>query len=135
MPSLNPSQNQLERFAEQMPAGEPILMLNLLRFNERALYPSGHSEQACTGEEAYARYGRTALGKVRAVGGDVQVMADARVSLIAPDDEHWDQVLLVRYPSPEAFLSMLADPEYRAATVHRSAALADSRLIGCNPRN
>ena len=32
-----------------------------------------------------------------------------------------------------AFLGMLADPEYRAATVHRTAALADSRLIGCLP--
>ena len=28
---------------------------------------------------------------------------------------------------------MLADPEYRAATVHRTAALSDSRLIGCLP--
>lgn len=134
MPSLNPSQAQLECFAEQMPAGEPILMLNLLRFNERALYPPEQSEPPCSGKEAYARYGRIAIGKVRAAGGDVQVMADARVSLIAPDDEHWDQVVLVRYPSPAAFLAMLADPEYRAATVHRSAALADSRLIGCNPR-
>ncbi|HAQ87378.1 MAG TPA: DUF1330 domain-containing protein, partial [Pseudomonas sp.] len=34
-----------------------------------------------------------------------------------------------------AFLAMLADPEYRAATIHRTAALADSRLIGCNPRS
>ena len=29
MPSLNPTQDQLKRFAEQMPAGEPILMLCL----------------------------------------------------------------------------------------------------------
>ena len=62
-------------------------------------------------------------------------MANARVALIAPEQEHWDEVLLVRYPSPEAFLAMLADPEYRAATIHRTAALADSRLIGCNPRS
>ena len=41
--------------------------------------------------------------------------------------------MLVRYPSTTAFLSMLADPEYQAATVHRSAALADSRLIGTTP--
>lgn len=134
MPSLNPSQDQLKRFAEQMPTGEPILMLNLLRFNERALYPPEQAEQSCSGVQAYARYGRTAIEKVRAAGGDVQIMAEARVSLIAPEGEHWDQVLLVRYPSPEAFLAMLADPEYRAATVHRTAALADSRLIGCNAR-
>ncbi|TYP63890.1 DUF1330 domain-containing protein [Stutzerimonas stutzeri] len=135
MPSLNPSQDQLKRFAEQMPASEPILMLNLLRFNDQAAYPAESDQQPCSGREAYAVYSRTAIKKVRAAGGDVELMANARVALIAPEQEHWDEVLLVRYPSPEAFLAMLADPEYRAATIHRTAALADSRLIGCNPRS
>ncbi len=133
MPSLNPNQDQLKRFAEQMPAGEPVLMLNLLRFNDEATYPPDSGQQPCSGRQAYGRYSRTAIQKVRAAGGEVQIMADAQVALIAPEQEHWDQVLLVRYPSPEAFLTMLADPEYRAATIHRTAALADSRLIGCNP--
>ncbi len=133
MPSLNPNQDQLKRFAEQMPAGEPVLMLNLLRFNDEAAYPPDSGQQPCSGRQAYGRYSRTAIQKVRAAGGEVQIMAAARVALIAPEQEHWDQVLLVRYPSPEAFLTMLADPEYRAATIHRTAALADSRLIGCNP--
>lgn len=135
MPSLNPSADQLKRFAEQMPAGEPILMLNLLRFYADAAYPVESGEQPCSGKEAYARYSRTALQKVRAAGGAVETMAYARMALIAPEHEEWDEVLLVRYPSPEAFLAMLADADYRAATVHRTAALADSRLIACNPRN
>jgi len=135
MPSLNPSQDQLKRFAEQMPAGEPILMLNLLRFNDQAVYPAESGHPPCSGREAYAVYSRTAIKKVRSAGGDVEIMANARVALIAPEQEHWDEVLLVRYPSPEAFLAMLADAEYRAATIHRTAALADSRLIGCNPRS
>jgi uncharacterized protein (DUF1330 family) len=134
MPSLNPSLQQLERFAAQMPAGEPILMLNLLRFNSEAAYPADSGQTPCSGKEAYARYSRTALHKVRAAGGDVQLMGEAQVALIAPEQEHWDEMLLVRYPSPEAFLAMLADQEYRAATIHRTAALADSRLIGCTPR-
>ena len=33
MPSLNPSAEQLAHFIEAMPAGVPITMLNLLRFN------------------------------------------------------------------------------------------------------
>ena len=60
-------------------------------------------------------------------------LAAAQVALIAPEGEQWDELLLVRYPSKAAFLGMLADTEYRAATVHRTAALADSRLIGCLP--
>ena len=61
-------------------------------------------------------------------------MANVQLALIAPEHEDWDELLLVHYPSPEAFLEMLADPDYQAATIHRTAALADSRLIACNPR-
>lgn len=134
MPSLNPSPDQLKRFAEQMPAGEPILMLNLLRFNTDAAYPAESGQQPCAGQEAYARYSRTARQKVQAAGGAVETMAKVQMALIAPEHEDWDELLLVRYPSPEAFLAMLADQEYQAATIHRTAALADSRLIACNPR-
>lgn len=133
MPSINPSREQLSAFAEDMPADTPILMLNLLRFHPQASYPADSAQEPCTGREAYARYSRTALNKVRGVGGEVQLLATAHATLIAPQDEHWDQVLLVRYPSPAAFLAMLADPEYQAATLHRNAALADSRLIGTTP--
>lgn len=134
MPSLNPSAEQLTHFAEQMPAGEPILMLNLLRFHQEAAYPDDSGHTPCSGREAYARYSRTALRKVRAAGGDVQTAASVQVALIAPEQEQWDEMLLVRYPSPEAFLRMLADEEYRSATLHRTAALTDSRLIACSPR-
>lgn len=131
MPSLNPSREQLAAFAADMPADQPILMLNLLRYHADAAYPAASEHAPCSGREAYARYSRTALAKVRGVGGRVQLLAQAGVALIAPPDEQWDELLLVQYPSREAFLGMLADPEYQAATVHRTAALADSRLIGC----
>lgn len=134
MSSLNPTREQLAAFAETMPTGTPIIMLNLLRFAAHATYSPDSPHSACSGREAYARYSQTALAKVHGVGGEVQVMAKAHVALIAPTDEQWDELLLVRYPSKAAFLGMLADPEYHAATVHRSAALADSRLIGSTPR-
>ncbi|MDH1558430.1 DUF1330 domain-containing protein [Pseudomonas chengduensis] len=133
MPSINPAREDLLAFAERMPSDTPILMLNLLRFNSQAAYGADSPHAPCSGREAYARYSRTALSKVREVGGEVQVMADVHLALIAPKQEQWDLLLLVRYPSSAAFLSMLADPEYQAATVHRSAALADSRLIGTTP--
>ena len=135
MPSINPSREQLARFAQQMPDETPILMLNLLRYRDAAAYPDDSGHSPCSGREAYKRYSRTALNKVQGVGGRVEVMAPAQAMLIAPQDEQWDELLLVRYPSKSAFLSMLADPEYQAATVHRTAALADSRLVGCLPNN
>lgn len=39
MPSLNPSAQQLAHYAEAMPAGTPVLMLNLLRYHAEANYP------------------------------------------------------------------------------------------------
>ncbi len=71
-----------------------------------------------------------ALTKVQAGGGAVELRAKAHATLIAPPEEEWDDLLLVSYPSKEAFLAMLSDREYQAAAEHRSAALADSRLIG-----
>lgn len=133
MPSLNPSRDQLAAFAEGMPDDSPILMLNLLRYQDEANYPADSGQSPCSGREAYRRYSRTALAKVQGVGGRVELLAAAQVALIAPEGEHWDELLLVRYPTKAAFLGMLADPEYRAATLHRTAALADSRLIGCLP--
>ncbi len=133
MSSINPSREQLAHFTQHMPDETPILMLNLLRYRDAAAYPDDSGHSPCSGREAYKRYSRTALSKVQNVGGRVELMALAKAMLIAPAEEQWDEVLLVRYPSREAFLSMLADPEYQAATVHRTAALADSRLIGTTP--
>ena len=116
MPSINPSPDQLAAFTAKVADDTPLLMLNLLRFQAQASYASGSSQTPCSGREAYARYSQTALRKVRGVGGEVQVMAAAQAALIAPADEQWDELLLVRYPSKAAFLSMLADPGDPPAT-------------------
>ena len=43
--------------------------------------------------------------------------------------ETWDEVLLVEYPSRDAFVAMVQSPAYQAIVHHRSAALRDARLI------
>ena len=50
-------------------------------------------------------------------------------TVIGPADEQWDVLILVRYPSPTAFIDMVTTPEYQALSGHRTAALADSRLV------
>jgi len=129
MKSINPTREGLARFREELPKNTPVVMLNLLKFREKALYPSGTGFQDCSGRQAYRRYADIALEQLSAIGGKAIWMSKAMSSLIAPEGETWDEVLLVRYPSSEAFLKMLQVPEYLAATVHREAALEDSRLI------
>ena len=40
----------------------------------------------------------------------------------------WDAVVLMRYPSRQAFASMVRDPEYRAGAHLRSEALTEAVL-------
>ncbi len=60
--------------------------------------------------------------------------AAPELTLIGPTDEQWDLAFIARYETAERFLAMVRDPEYQLAVIHRQAAVADSRLIRCQPR-
>lgn len=124
---VDPVAAQLPEILKSIPENVPIVMLNLLRFRDRAAYREGTFEGS--GREAYLRYLEVANQKVREVGGEAFFMSRAVGAVIAPADELWHEVLLVRYPSIDAFATMLAAKDYRAVTFHRTAALEDARLI------
>jgi uncharacterized protein (DUF1330 family) len=42
-------------------------------------------------------------------------------------------IVVVEYPTPEAFLSMVTSEEYRVADGHRAAALDRAELIATSP--
>lgn len=133
MPSIEPTAAQLEDFASRVDTVDgPIRMINLLRFREVADYgdvADPGENGASTGAEAYGRYGAIAITEVAAVGGRQFEAGTAHMTLIGPDDEQWDLVAIIEYPSPAAFLEMIAKPSYQAAVHHRTAGLADTRLI------
>ena len=126
-PVIDPNPATLPGILASLPDDTPIVMLNLLRYRQTARYKEGDADYS--GREAYAKYSEVAVGKVHGVGGEMVWKGRALAAVIAPDDEHWDSVLLVRYPSKQAFAAMLSDPEYREATKHRTAALEEARLI------
>ena len=95
-------------------------MLNLLRFKDDQ------------GREAYSRYGQKVVPLVQELGGEVVFSGDCAEAVIGPTEGEWDAVLLVRYPSRQAFLDMIASPQYGEAHPDRVAAIADSRLIACS---
>lgn len=116
----------------------PIVMLNLLRFRETADY-SGAPELApakpISGAEAYKVYMAHATPFVAKIGGELVFAGEGGAALIGPEGETWDSVLLVRYPGIEQFFQFATDPEYQKGVGHRTAALADSRLVPMTPRN
>lgn len=129
MGSVEPAAEQIAALAALPGEDGAIVMINLLRYRERAVYPDGFEAEPCSGREAYGRYGEVALERIGTVGGSILWMGGVAATVIAPAGERWDDAVLVQYPSRQAFLEMIAQPEYRAAAPHRSAALEDSRLI------
>jgi uncharacterized protein (DUF1330 family) len=133
--SVEPSPGRIQGFVAAEDDGAPLVMINLLRYRERARYPAGAGADPCSGREAYQRYAAVALQKVASVGGRIVWMGQVAASVIAPEGEEWDDAALVEYPSRKAFLAMIAMPDYQAAAVHRTAALEDSRLIATRARS
>ena len=101
----------------------PFVMVNLLKFKERADYPEG-SDAGLSGREAYARYGAGVQACLAAVGGK-QLYAGAVTELMLGEvQELWDMVALAQYPSRAAMMAMVQSPEYQAIEKHRVAGLA-----------
>ena len=122
---IDPERHQFEAF-KALPRDEPIMMLNLLRFREKAAYPDGRE---VTGAEAYDTYGAESAPVFHRVGGGIVWRGKQEVMLIGPEEKHWDLIFIARYPTAAAFLEMVTDPQYREAVKHRQAAVLDSRLI------
>ena len=129
MGSIDPTPASFKALFATVPPGRPVVMLNLLRFRDVADDGANADAPSRTGREAYEAYAHHATRHVQAVGGRVLWRGHAVHALIAPEGEAWDEVLLVEYPSVEAFIGMVRSPQYQAFTHHRTAALADSRLI------
>ena len=122
---IDPGRDQFEAF-KKLPRDAPIMMLNLLRFRDKAAYEDGRE---ATGAEAYAEYGRASRPVFRRVGGEIVWRGKPELMLIGPNDKSWDLIFVARYPTAGAFLEMVTDPDYQLAVQHRQAALLDSRLI------
>ncbi len=130
--SIHPTPESIAAFVQNLPDATPVTMLNLLRFRELASYKAdapGAGVAGQSGREAYAVYSRHVMPLLAGVGGKPVWMGDAHCSVIAPEGESWDEVLLVQYPNKGAFLKMIQSPAYLAIVHHRTAALADSRLV------
>jgi hypothetical protein len=127
---IDPSRENWQAFKD-LPRDRPIHMLNLIKLRELAEYPEGHPMhgKGLTGREAYAIY---SAGFQRLVADDGAAMvweAPLECVVTGPPGE-WDEAFVMGYPSSAAFMAMVKNEEYiRDVVPHRTAAVADSRLI------
>lgn len=131
MPYLAPTETTARTLIEKG-MGTPVVMLNLLKFRDIADYsatPELAPPTPIGGAEAYDRYARGIFPLLHATGGEILFEGTGGAWFIGPEGEGWDKVLLVRQASVASFLAFADDPDARRLGAHRTAALADSRLL------
>ena len=108
-----PNEEAFAAFSQR--AGEgPVYMLNLLEFS-----PDG-------GAERYAEYGEAVAPLLARAGGKPIFAGRPSEPLIG--EGRWDLMVLVSYPTRQAFLEMVSSPEYQAIEHLRTEALVRSEL-------
>jgi uncharacterized protein (DUF1330 family) len=121
--AIDPRGRDLKAFLADDPGG-PVVMLNLLRF--RRDDPEG-------GRASYAAYLTHFRAHAEPLGAEVLYLGDGSSALVAEDGQAWDAVLLVRYPSRQAFSDMVSDPGYQEGTHLRTEALSEAVLQATTP--
>lgn len=106
-------------FAGRAADGKPLVMLNLLAFK-----PDG-------GRQRYEEYGAAVAPLLEKAGGRIAFAGEPAAALIG--DDSWDLVVLVEYPTRQAFLEMIGSPEYQAIGHLRTEALSRGELHPMDP--
>lgn len=130
MSHIDPSRENWQRFKD-LPRDRPIHMLNLIKFRDLADYPAGHPNhgKGLTGREAYAIYRQGFQDLLGAGEGEMVWEAPLECVVTGPESE-WDEAFVMGYAGSSAFMAMVKNEAYiRDVVPHRTAAVADSRLI------
>lgn len=129
MNTLQPTSDQIRAFRDRA-TGEPIYMLNLLKFKDKAEYADGR-ETDLTGEQAYKLYGEGFRKVMEPKGVTIVYSGEIKGWLIGEGEGTWDAVAMISYPSTKVMLDMMRNPEYQEVHVHREAGLDGQLLIEC----
>jgi uncharacterized protein (DUF1330 family) len=115
--ALEPTPDQIAALATR-PADAPVVMVNLLKFKAEG------------GLQSYLQYGREVAPHLQRVGATVRY-AGTTPTIVIGDGETpwWDAILVVEYPTPQAFIDMVTTPEYAKVHEHRAAGLERGDLI------
>ena len=128
--AVMPNDQQMAGFLEEG-KDQPIYMVNLLKFKDKATYPDKR-ETDLTGEEAYAIYGLEVRKHLEKVGAKPIFSGKVSRLMLGEVEDLWDVVAIAMYPNRKAMLDMLSDPEYIKSAQHRVAGLEGQLNIETN---
>lgn len=118
--ALRPNPIQLAEFA--LGDDDPILMVNLLKFKDKAEYEDGR-ETNLTGEEAYSIYGLEVQEHLKKVDAKLIFSGKVERLMLGEVGELWDVIAIAKYPSRKAMMEMIMDADYQESEKHRAAGL------------
>jgi len=119
--ALRPNPIQFAEFA--LGDDDPILMVNLLKFKDKAEYEDGRATNL-TGREAYEIYVTETREHLANVGAELILGGEVNGLLLGEVEELWDAFGVARYPSRKAMIAMARNPAYIESEKHRAAGLA-----------
>ncbi|MEL6828642.1 MAG: DUF1330 domain-containing protein [Pseudomonadota bacterium] len=132
MPAFQPTADQFRAFRDD-PHDGPIAQVNLLKYRVKAAYQPDDPEygQGEPGAIAYQRYA-DAFGVAAAeFGGRCLLMGKTERYFIGQGD--WDGVMVMFFPSRQAFIATLNHETYQDMHRHRDAGLLCQELITTRP--
>ena len=105
-----------------------ITMVHLLKYNATAKYADGR-ETKLTGAGAYDIYRGKMIERATSAGGRLVLSGNVRHLVLGDVEDMWDEVMVVEFPSKEAFVDIISSPAMAEWGVHRRAGLAGQLLI------
>ncbi len=136
--AVDPTPAQIKAFLAHEKAGEPVFMLNLLKFKKRASYSDRETnpDNDVSGEVAYGRYAKAfgALMRKADIGFETSFAGSLNAMLIGQeaDANDWDKIAIAKYPSTATMFECVSSEAYRKIHYHRKAGLEGQLLISCS---
>src|SRR4051812_26568851 len=127
----------LEAAGEAIGEVGPVYMVNMVRYRDQADYGGRSDLPPCSGREAYfQRYAPAFNVIARDEDYGVFWVGNVRATLVGPEGQAWDDIVIVRYSNFGALRRILESPAYeRDAAPHRRAALAAWQFIATTQPN
>jgi len=136
--ALAPTPAQIAAFLAHKSSSEPVFMLNLLKFKEKASYKDGED---ISGRAAYARYAKAFRGLLQEAGlaqsalifsGEINAWLIGQGDGAANENGEWDAAAIIHYPNAARMIEMVSSQAYRKIYKHRLAGLEGQLLMSCD---
>jgi uncharacterized protein (DUF1330 family) len=106
-------------FPNIKPGQGPVLMLNMIKFRDKKIY-----------FEQYIPAFNQVVQQLGIDGVSVKLVTEVVANIVAEEDEQWDEIVLVEYPSAEAFKTIAqSDIYHKIANPLREAGTAELKLF------